>query len=159
MDGVAPNYDEQLNWLGREAAFLRTGGGEIGITNVAFIHVPVHIDTHWIRRGSWPNVPRAEAARIRERHASTLRKLGFKLSVSGHDHKYQRGVTRHGLSIISGGGGGVFMPPVVQWDRVETTIEKHHYLDLLVRGVPGEEASLQVTAIGADGSVLDSAIA
>jgi 3',5'-cyclic AMP phosphodiesterase CpdA len=79
------------------------------------------------------------------------------LVLNGHDHNYQRFVSRGGVTYVVTGGGGRRLYPLDGCasgspERVAGQV-RHHFTAVEVR-----DGSLAVTAVAADGGVLDRAV-
>jgi 3',5'-cyclic AMP phosphodiesterase CpdA len=79
------------------------------------------------------------------------------LVLNGHDHNYQRFVSERGVTYVVTGGGGRDLykldscPPSTP-ERV-AAVRRHHFTAVEVRA-----GSLELTAVAADGTVLDRAV-
>ena len=78
---------------------------------------------------------------------------GVRLVLNGHDHNYQRFLTKDGWRVITGGGGRYLHPIetcITDHPELEVAISAHHFLSI---EVIGETATVSAHAI--DGTLLD----
>ena len=139
LDGNRPD-GQQARWL---EAWLRAPGPRF---RVVVFHQPAyscgfHGPTPAVHRWWVPLLERYRAA----------------LVLNGHDHHYERFRSPAGVTYVVTGGGGRELYPVHPACAVtaarQAVAVKHHFVGVEVRA-----GSLALTAVGADGQVIDRAV-
>jgi regulation of enolase protein 1 (concanavalin A-like superfamily) len=95
---------------------------------------------------------------IRDAFGSVFEAYGVQLSLSGHEHNYQRtvpwrsgGAANHAVTyVVTGGGGGPLYPAGIA-DFTATAMSRHHYVRALVSG-----CTATLEAVGLSGTVFDT---
>lgn len=129
-----------------QAAWLDTELGKQGPPfRVVVFHQPA-----WScgLHGSTPDVDRLWVPVI-ERHRAAL-------VLNGHDHDYERFTSPAGVTYVVTGGGGQDLYPLIPCTgtpQEDARAQVHHFM-----GVEVTARSLTLTAVGADGSVIDRTV-
>ncbi len=136
LDANRPDDLEQLDWIEQTLESLSDGQ-----VIVVFHQAAVSCSLH----GSTPGVA--------ERWMPIFERTGVDLVLQGHDHNYQHH-RRNGVDYVVSGGGGYELyavTPCPDGSQPVAAAEEHHYLE-----VEQSPDGLTVSAVGADGTLLDS---
>jgi 3',5'-cyclic AMP phosphodiesterase CpdA len=139
VDANRPD-DAQARWLDE-----RLGGPGPPFRVVVF-HQP-----------AWSCGPHGSTDAVGERWVPVFERHRVALVLNGHDHDYERLVSRRGVTYVVTGGGGRELYRVRQdcMDEPDqkAAAQRHHFVAVEVRS-----RSLLLRAVGVDGSVFDQAV-
>ncbi|HWQ53467.1 MAG TPA: metallophosphoesterase [Bryobacteraceae bacterium] len=145
LEVPGPAADRMLAWLERDLQ------RQTRFWRVVYLHHPPYPTGH--------HTGDPVSTLVRERIVPILEKYNVQLVLSGHEHSYQRThPVRNGVPVngdagtvyVITGGGGAALHSINPTAITAVAQSAHHYLRCDVRG-----ANLTVTAIGAEGDVID----
>lgn len=103
---------------------------------------------HWGMHSSGPHGPNNTLRRAGL--VDLFRRYNVDLVVAGHDHIYERGEERGLRFVVTGGGGAPLYRQRRPFEFTDSFVSAHHYIR-----VDADPQRLQLTALRADGTVLD----
>ena len=106
---------------------------------------------------AWSCGPHGSTEAVAEHWVPVLERHGVVLVLNGHDHAYQRFVSRRGVTYVVTGGGGRDLyrlrPGCLDEPDPQAAAVRHHFVAVEVRA-----HSLTLRAVGVDGTVFDEAV-
>ncbi len=138
LDANQERFDSQRRWLIRKLRAPDRGW------RIAVFHQP-----------AFSCAPHGNTGRVIESWVPLFERYGVDLILNGHEHAYQR-FARRGVSYVVTGGGGADLYEIKRCAPDTPRLrafddDSHHFVT-----IEGDYERLLVTAIAADGSVLDS---
>ena len=148
LDSKSWLTSEQGQWLRDEMPKADTPW------RLALLHTPLYsLGNHGALKPETGEPKEAAMAWARKEFQELLRKHGFQLTLSGHDHLYERSV-REGLTMVTSGGGGAPLysagPPAQNPHSVKL-VSKTHYMD-----ITATDTTLEATVYDAEDHEIDS---
>src|SRR5205085_12206770 len=94
---------------------------------------------------------RAESIERAKRLEPILTECHVQLVINGHDHDYQRHISKGITYLVTGGGGAPLYDVTPDTPYVKKAKKAHHYCELSVDG-----ETMSVRAVEPDGSVIEA---